>query len=65
VANTHNPTPAAAQNTPTETKVPISATQASKSSSDNSPKWRRVGARDDPVFTDCPLWMRLWVNSLV
>jgi hypothetical protein len=30
VANTHNPTPAAAQDTPTETKVPISATHASR-----------------------------------
>jgi hypothetical protein len=30
-----------------------------RSSSDNSPQWRRNGARDDPVFTDCLSWMRL------
>jgi len=56
VANTHNPAPATAHDTPMYPRVTISATQANiyiRHSSDISGKRRRIAVSDDPVSTDC------------
>jgi hypothetical protein len=55
VANTHNPAPATAHDTPMYPRVTINATQTNiyKALIRTSPKRRRIAASNDPVFTDC------------